>query len=307
MRSRISLAIALLVLVVGCNSHREPELPANTDAASVAERVTGPGGQDFLRDIGSAPWGDDGRRAADLFAWVPEDARSTDRVARERAGKTAHAIASFVADNREVVLGAPTNTALWQSFAQALAPYVGAMVGDGSGVAGFEPLDGTGSQMRRTVSIFAAFTRGGDAGSAFIEAASTRAESYEQSFAKAALAEPLLADRGDAQKPLLAAARLRSLVATGAYIADPNSEKPAVARAQTELAYQVVSMTVRPGDPHINPEYFEGGRLLSPSQIADADWSIYDTQLTVYLATAPRINDAIRQFGRAYDVIATSS
>lgn len=38
--------------------------------------------------------------------------------------------------------------------------------------------------------------------------------------------------------------------------------------------------------------------------IVDTDWSIYDTQLTVYLTPWPRINKAIRQFGRVYDVIA---
>lgn len=305
MTFRLSLVIVtLLALVFGCTSHDEPELPSNTDVAAVVERVTGPRGQDFLRDITSASWGDDGRRAADLFAWVPRDAQSTSRAAADRAGKTAHAIASFLADNREALAGTPANSALWQAFSQSLAPYAGAMIGDDSGVAGFEPLDSPGSQMRKTASMFAAIAKRGEAGKPFTEAASARAQSYEQVFAKAAVAEPLLANRGDAAQPLLRAASLRSLVATGAYLADPGLEKPAVARAQTELAYQVVSLTARPGDPHINPEYFKDGRLLSPSEIPDADWSIYDAQLWVYLATAPRILDAIQWFGRAFDEIA---
>ena len=83
-----------------------------------------------------------------------------------------------------------------------------------------------------------------------------------------------------------------------------SSSERTVATAQTELAYRVVSLTARPGDEHINPEYFKDGRLLSPSEIPDADWSIYDIQLTVYLATWGRVNDAIQQFGRAYDRIA---
>jgi hypothetical protein len=276
----------------------------NTDVVDIADRLTGPDGQSFLRDITSSSWKDDGRRAAELFAWIPRDATSTDRAAADRAGKAAHAIASFLADNRDSFEGAPANPALWQAFSQSLMPYLGVMVGDDSGVAGFEPLDGPNSQMRQTASMFAAMAKHIDADKTFTEAASARAQSYEEAFAKAAVAEPLLADRGAAQRTLLQAARLRSLVATGAYMADPASGKPAVAYAQTELAYQVASLTVRPGDPHINPEYFKEGRLLSPSEISEADWSIYDSQLAVYLAPWPRIFDAIQQFGHTYDVIA---
>jgi hypothetical protein len=118
------------------------------------------------------------------------------------------------------------------------------------------------------------------------------------------VAEPLLADRGAAQRDLLLAARLRSIVATATNLADPESERFTPARAQTELAYQVASLTARPDDPHIDEKFFSGGRLLPPNEIADDDWSIYDIQLTVYLSPWPRINDAIQQFGRAYDLIA---
>jgi hypothetical protein len=54
-------------------------------------------------------------------------------------------------------------------------------------------------------------------------------------------------------------------------------------------------------------KFFGGGRLLPPSEIADDDWSIYGSQLTVYLATSPRVIDAIRQFGEAYNVIASAA
>ncbi|UBV14561.1 hypothetical protein [Mycolicibacterium fortuitum] len=71
-----------------------------------------------------------------------------------------------------------------------------------------------------------------------------------------------------------------------------------------KLAYQIAVATALPDDPHFNGAFFSGGRLLSPNEIAESDWSIYDTQLTGYLTPWPRINDAIRQFGDAYDVIA---
>jgi hypothetical protein len=302
---RVTLVIAaLLALLVGCTSDEEPELPSHTDVSAIADRVTGPDGQNFLRQIVSASWDDGGRRAGELFGWIPRDAGSTDQVTATRAGQTAHAIASFLADERDISAGTPANPALWQAFAQSMVPYLGAAVGDESGVSAFAPLDGLDSQMRRTAALFAAMTKEPDANRIFTAAASDRAHTYEAAFAKAAVAEPLSADRGDAQRDLLRAARLRGLVAAGAYIADPESEKPTAAHAQTELAYQVASLSARPDDPHINPEFFKGERLLPPSQIADVDWSIYDSQLTVFLAASPQILEAIQQFGRVYGLIA---
>ncbi|MEW2477974.1 hypothetical protein AB0876_00115 [Mycobacterium sp. NPDC049093] len=295
--------MALLALV-GCNSRAEPTLPSDTDPATISDRVNRADGPEFLRDITSAEWPDDGRRAAELFVWIPRDAHSTDRTAATRAGQTAHAIASFIADNKGEPVNTPANPPVWQAFARSLGPYVGAMVGDATGVEGFDSLDGPGSQMRRTAALFAAMTKDNDANQVLIDAVSERAHGYEVAFAKAAVAEPLLADRGAAQQAdLLRAATLRSLVATGAHLAGKRPP-PTPAHAQTELAYQVAVLTARPDDPHINDGFFSGGRLLPPSDIAEADWSIYDTQLTVYLTPWPRINDAIRQFGDEYDVIA---
>ena len=292
-----------LVALVGCDSHAEPTLPPNTDPTTISERVNRADGPEFLRDVTSAAWPDDGQRAAELFAWIPRDAHSTDRIAATRAGQTAHAIASFIADDKGEPPNTPANPPLWQAFARSLAPYVGAMVGDATGVEGFEPLDGPGSQMRRTAALFAAMTKDNDANQVLINAASERAHTYEMAFAKAAVAEPILADRGAPQADLLRAAALRSLVATGAQLAE-KGPTATPAHAQTELAYQVAVLTARPDDPHINDGFFSGGRLLPPNEIAESDWTIYDTQLTVYLTPWPRINDAIRQFGDAYDVIA---
>ena len=118
------------------------------------------------------------------------------------------------------------------------------------------------------------------------------------------MAEQLSTNRDEAHRNLLRSAGLRALVAKGAYIADPKSAKPTPTLAQTELAYQVASLTAPPDDPHIGERFFKGERLLSPSQIDEADWSIYDAQLTVYLTPWPTILEAIYQFGRAYDTIA---
>jgi hypothetical protein len=303
MTIRFALVItAILALVLGCTSDDEPELPS-TDAPAVADRITGSDGQAFLREITTARWDDDGRGAAALFAWIPRDAPSTDQASADRAGKTAHAIASFLADNRASFATAPSNPALWQAFAQSLVPYVGAMVGDESGVVGFEPLDGSRSPMQHTVAVFAAMTKNADADRIVTDGATARVHTYETAFAKAALAEPLSADRDAAQRALLLAARLRSLIDAGAYLANPDSPRPSPRHAQTEVAYQVVSLTARPDDPYIDERFFRDGRLLSPSEIPEEDWSIYDAQLSAFLTTSPQVLNAIDQFGHAYDVI----
>ncbi|MDH6196409.1 hypothetical protein M2272_003052 [Mycobacterium frederiksbergense] len=62
------------MLVVGCTSQDEPELPSSTNVVANAEKVTGSDGQAFLRDITTTSCQGDGREPADLFAWIPHDA-----------------------------------------------------------------------------------------------------------------------------------------------------------------------------------------------------------------------------------------
>lgn len=296
-----STVAALCLIVLGCGSHAVPELPSSTDRSAIIDIVRGPDGQEFLRDITAAKWSDDGREAAELFAWIPREAQSPDRSIATSAGQTAHSIASFLSGDD--ASADPSNSALWQMFARSLIPYLGATVGDLSGVAGFDPLDELNSDMQHSAGLFATMTKNAEANRPFTDAASKLAQAYEAAFAKAAVADPLQADQGNAQRDILRAARLRGLIAAGSFIADPQIGRPTTAKAQTQVAYQVASLTARPGDPHINPEFFIADRLKSPAEISDANWSIYDTQLTVFLAPSPRINDAIRRFGRTYELI----
>jgi hypothetical protein len=298
-----SIIAALCLLVVGCGSQSVPELPSSTDRSTIVGIVTGPQGQKFLRDITAAKWNDEGGRAAELFAWIPHDAQSPDLSIATSAGQTAHAIASFLSGDD--ASDDPNNSSLWQMFARSLIPYLGATVGDPLGVAGFAPLDELDTEMRHSAAIFTAITKDAEANRAYTDAARKLAQVYEAAFAKAAVGDPLQADQGNAQRDILRAARLRGLIAAGAFMANPQTGRPTAAKAQTEVAYLVASLTARPGDTHINPEFFIADRLKSPAEISDADWSIYDTQLTVFLAPSPQINDAIRRFGRTYELIAS--
>ncbi|ODQ88336.1 hypothetical protein BHQ18_19520 [Mycolicibacterium flavescens] len=261
-------------------------------------------GQAFLSDLLAASWDDDGRRAGELFAWIPRDAQSDDPAAATRAGETAHAIASFLADERDTIAETPANSDLWRSFADSLIPYLGALVGDDRRISGFASLDGLNSQMRRAASLFAAMTKDSEANRAWVDAADAKALEYEQAFAKAAVADPLQADSGDAQRDLLRAARLRSLVATGDRLANPDAPRPVPTYAETAVMYQVASLTARDDDPQINEKFFRDGRLLPIDEIPEEDRSIYRAQLRVYLVPWPQIGAAIERYARTYSTIA---
>lgn len=305
MMRRISLVLAaLLALMVGCTSRDEPQLPSSTDVSAIAQRVTGSDGPNFLREITTADWNDDGRRAAELFAWIPRDATLTDEASAIRAGQTAHAIASFLATDRKALEDAPANSALWQSFSQSLTPYLGAMVRDPSGAKGFEPLDPINSSLSNTRSLFATMTKDADANRKFTDAAAALAHEYEVAFAKSAVAEPEKPGSDESLEGLMRAAYLRALVDAGRYLADPDSPRPTPQRAQTEIRYRIVSLTARPGDPHINSEFFKDGQLMSPNEIAKTDWSIYDSQLSAYLVAYPQIRAMVGEYGHRYDLVA---
>lgn len=143
----------------------------------------------------------------------------------------------------------------------------------------------------------------------FLETASQRASAYERRFAAEAVDDPSGAlVNGIPSNALLQAARLRGLIARATHAADSSSPEPSSARAQTQVSYDVATLTARPGDQTIDPAFFgPDGRLLSPDRISNADWSVYDTQLSVYLAKVPNVNDAIRGFGGTYQRIATAA
>ena len=302
----LGCAIAVLLVLTGCtSSDQPPQLPSSTDHAALSSVVLSANGANFLRDITGHAWDDGGREAGDLFAWIPRDAQSQDQAVAVRAGETAHAIASFLTDERESLTDAPANPELWQSFSAALVPYLGAAVGNGSDVAGFAPLDDLQSSMTRTVGLFLAMTKDTQASRALVNDATSRAASDEEAFADAVTTDPTPATiAAEAERTLLPAARLRSVIATSAHVADPDSEQPSSAPAQTRVAFEVASRTARVGDPTIDPKFFgSNGRLLPPDQIPSKDWSVYDSQLSVYLASPPAVNEAISRFGRVYQRI----
>lgn len=214
---RVASIAATLAVLTGCsNSPAVPELPSETNPSAVWDAITGSGGAALLSDMTMYPWDDGGRRAGDLLSWIPDDAQSPDRFVAERAGQSALAVATFLADKREALAEAPPNPILWQSFASSLVPYLGALVGDDDGSQGFEPLDALESiesPVTRTVGLFRAMMKNSEANETFIDAATKRAKAYQEAFANAVSKDPRLAGTNDTRQWLIQAVRLRGVVA----------------------------------------------------------------------------------------------
>lgn len=112
--------------------------------------ITGNSGQEFLEDIAVHEWTDDGQAAKGLTDWIDDAANGDDPVMDRLAGETAHSVASFVGENHDELKNidglfgnsvGDRNPNLVQGWAEALAPYQEAMIGDGD-APGFGLLDG---------------------------------------------------------------------------------------------------------------------------------------------------------------------
>jgi hypothetical protein len=308
LRIILAVAIPFAVLFSAACAPSAPELPSDPSPAAVADKLTGPGGSAFLTGITTYEWPDRGLRAGELMSWIPRDAGSSDPATATRAGKTARAVAVFLADQYKSVKDAGSkNPALIQSYAAALIPYLGAMVGDPTGTSGFEPLDGLDTDMPSTALVFTVMASDPKANDMFTAAAHNRATAYERQFADAAAANPSSAGSQEELENLRRAARLLGLIAAGARLAGKESPNATEAHAKTNVAYEVATRMLRGTDAHFSAEYFTpNGSLKSPSEVGDEGWSLYDTQLFNYLATYPEITDAIDRFGRTYSPIAGS-
>jgi hypothetical protein len=111
--------------------------------------------KDFLQDVMTHEWQDNGESASTLTDWISRDAYSADPAVNERAGQTASAIADYLGDpaNKDALMNNTTgsqpnmslgqmNPELTQSLANAMSPYVDEMAGrDLDGTTGWAGID----------------------------------------------------------------------------------------------------------------------------------------------------------------------
>lgn len=170
---------------------------AGRDRIIAHEMLTGHGdmvsaekGQEFLKDVAHNRWTDDGLAARSLTDWIDDAAKGSDPVMDQKAGEAAFAIADFLGDNYDPLTkmqhwGPATlggiNPELVQGYAEALAPYQKAMIGDPSDPApGFGMLDNQDRNYETARKIFALIDTDPTAGSEFNQQAYQAVVDYQQ-------------------------------------------------------------------------------------------------------------------------------
>lgn len=70
----------------------------------------------------------------------------------------------------------------------------------------------------------------------------------------------------------------------------------------TQAQYAIASRLFHDGNPHIDDRFFDEttGKLKSPNQISESDWSVYDAQLTASLADHPEISAMLAKFRETF-------
>ncbi len=72
----------------------------------------------------------------------------------------------------------------------------------------------------------------------------------------------------------------------------------------THAQYTIASQFVQPGNPYIDPQFFNSdGSLKSPAQFEPGSWSQYDAQLTVAMAEYPQIDRMLGKFADTFGLI----
>lgn len=187
---------------------------AGRDHTSVtAEMTDAETGQQFLTDLHTHVWADTGTATENrqsthsLLDWIADDAHSPNEAVATQAGAAAHALAVNLDANHEKYLhppgspfGAEPNAAnldpeLISADAIALAPYQDALVGDTSGVKGFEKIGATGDgDLHAARNVFAVIDSDPGAAKAFNAAAEHKMLAHQQAFTDAATRGPTIAD-----------------------------------------------------------------------------------------------------------------
>lgn len=205
------------------------------------------GDKDFMRDVLTHEWQDDGQSASTLTDWISADAYSPDPAVNERAGQTASAIADYLgdADNKNHLMNNTTgphanlsigqmNPELTQSLANAMSPYVDEMAGrDLDGTSGWKSIDGDSDvSYPHATNVFGVL--GTDADAARI--LDTRSASIQGAFINE-YANSVIESNGQSSDSaaMEAAGRLKGITDQGAFMAVSDVESDA-SKAR-EIAY----------------------------------------------------------------------
>ncbi|WP_233272150.1 hypothetical protein [Mycolicibacterium smegmatis] len=252
---------------------------------------------EFLYNISTYAWDDDGEHAAELFHWIPSAAESLDTQTAGRAGATAHSIAAFLVEKDQQLLNITSglfgrdhttvggrNPELVRSFADALAPFQGALVCDDRDVRGFDLFEPCDDALLPARSVFAVISTDAEAASTFSDAARARIRTYVQTFADTDVNSQAIYP---AAQGLPHAGSLLGLLAV---TATKHDDLPPVDinREATEVRYAIAKAVLdhEPG-PSVLEKFVADGSLMTPAEVrknlGDDQHSEYSTALVNFL------------------------
>ncbi|AKS32992.1 hypothetical protein [Mycolicibacterium goodii] len=272
-----ALALSAVLVSAGCGTESEPALPQRPDPSQVAAMLSNADANEFLYSISTYEWDDDGARAAELFQWIPSSATSADAQSAQLAGEAAHAIAAFFVDRNQQLLDMSSglfgrdhttvgarNPELVRSFADALAPFQGALVCDDRNARGFDLFEPCGDALLPAQSVFTVIGTDAEAAGTFCDAARARIRSYVQTFADTGLDSP---DIYPAAQGLTHAGSLLGLLAVTA--AKHDGLPPIdIEREATEVRYTIATAVLaRHSDSNVPAWFFADGSLMTPEEV----------------------------------------
>jgi hypothetical protein len=200
--------------------------------------------RDFVQDVLTHEWQDNGQSASTLTDWISRDAYSNDPVVNTRAGETASALGNYLGDpaNRDILMNNSTgsqpnmslgqmNPELNQSLAQAMSPYVDEMAGrDLDGTSGWKPIDGDSDlSYPHATNVFGVLGTDPDAARIL----DTRSASVQGAFINEYASSVIASDGHSSDSAAMeAAGRLKGITDQGAFISASDVESDATKARQ---------------------------------------------------------------------------
>ena len=262
----LSVLTVALIAVSACGTSA-PELPPDSPSKMV-NVLTSDTGDAGLTKVTAYEWDDDGAAAAARFTWISEEGDGP------QATQAAAVIAEYLVANHNSlaaldsgflglskVPAAQLNPLLIRTYATALAPHIGELVGGQQRA--FDSLRAQAADdplaLRNLLSVFVADP---EAGRTAVEATHSAAEQYE---VDAAAAPP---DSDESVADLDAAGALWGAAYGAVTLAGIDIPTPPSGEATNDMAVRVTAILV-PADP--NPakvsKYVQDGRLMSPAEV----------------------------------------
>ena len=270
------MCVLLMALstAVACGTSPPPSLPPDSPS-DVFTRLTSDSADDFLNEVTTYAWEDDGAAVGARFTWIGRDAASTDRDAASQAEQSAAIVANFLLTHHNNLMSvgsgflgltkvpaAQLNPLLIRSYASAVAPYVDQFVsGDDEA---FGSLRSKVAEDPATLrNLLAILVADPDAGRTMAQAADTAAAGFEDD---AAAAPP---DSDASVADLTAAGSLLgSVEGAVTHVGAADVSTPTIGEALNDLSVRIATALVR-SDP--NPatlsRYVRNGQLMAPADV----------------------------------------